>query len=186
MRIAVALSALLLLLGSGVAQAQDPAVARLEPTAGSYAYHQLRTYSAVSGAGFGVDEDGYLSLSGPVAYSTPVADTLGHNRWHLGGGQYSFDTSPVITGAQGNWDFFLGYGFTVGSFNIFASDNFVNKQFTQAFNIQFQYIQPKKSRWRRLALAAGIEDIGDTTKTMSRRSAISAWQRIASTRAVFR
>ena len=166
MRIAVPLTALLLLFGSMGAQADDPPTSRAEPTAGPFAYHQLRTYSAVSGAGFGVDEDGYLSLSGPVAYSTPVANTLGHNRWHLGGDQYSFSTNPVFTGAAGNWDFFLGYGFTVGHFNIFVSDNFVNEQFTQAFNIQFQYVPPKKSRWRRLALAAGIEDIGDTTKTV--------------------
>ena len=155
----------LLVLSGGTVLSQ-PSTNPAQPTDGPFAYHQLRPGSGLGGSGFGVDAQGRLSLSGPIAFSTPVANTLGHNRFVIGGSQYSFSSKPVFNTDQANWSAFAMYGNTIGrSVNVALTANIVDVQEDVVFNFQMQYIPPKNGR---LALSAGLADITDpgTSKTI--------------------
>ena len=155
----------LLVLSSGGVLSQ-PSATGTQPTDGPFAYHQLRPGAGLGGSGFGVDAQGRLSLSGPIAFSTPVANTLGHNRFVIGGSQYSFSSKPVFNTDQANWSAFVMYGNTVGrSINAALTANIVDVQEDVVFNFQMQYVPPENSR---LTLSAGIADITDpgTSKTI--------------------
>lgn len=150
------------LIASALLSTALPSAFAEEPTGGPFSYHQLRTLSALSGVTMGVDEDGRISLSGPVAFSTPVANTLGHGKFWLAGGQYSFSHKPIFDQASGNWNYYLMYGGTVGKFNYTISDNIVDTNVTQLVNLQAQYIPPKGTRW---IFAAGVEDLFNGSPT---------------------
>jgi len=67
-----------------------------------HTYPQFRNLSGLAGSGYGVDLQGYRSLSGPVAYSTPVAHTLGRNQFEIVGGTLSFTRTPELNPSQSN------------------------------------------------------------------------------------
>jgi hypothetical protein len=136
----------------------------IDPTAGNYSYHQIRTGSSLSGFMFGVDSQGYITPGGPVAYSTPVANTIGHGRFYLAGDQYSFDyEKPVFDGAHGNWNFSLIYGATFGRFNVSFTANVVDEFLETLGEIEVQYIPSRKDR---LTFGVGVEDIFNTSPTV--------------------
>ena len=151
------ISALLALLAAPL-QAQTN-----EPTAGPYAYHQLRVLSGLGGSGYGLDSRGRIASYGAVAFSTPVAYALGRGQWFFGGGQYSFSHRPIFSGSEGNWTIFLTHGETLGDFNVAITEESVNDRFEQIFNVQIQYVPRDNFP---LTGALGVADIGDTSKTV--------------------
>jgi len=73
-----------------------PAAAQFDYT-GYHKYPEFRTWSALPGSGYGLTPDGDFSSSGALAYSTPVAYSLGQWKTVIGAG--------VVGHAQG-FDFF--------------------------------------------------------------------------------
>ena len=63
---------------------------RTDPLDGFAQYPQFRNLSGLAGGGYGVDVEGRASLSGPTAFSTPVAYVMGHNQWRIVGATMSF------------------------------------------------------------------------------------------------
>lgn len=145
-----------ILLGIGLCLLPLAASAQHDPTIGPGDYPQYRNLSALSGSTYGLDERGYVSLSGPTAYSTPVAHVLGHGRWQLGVGRTSFSLLPSLDTGGSNGTAFATVGVTVGSFNIASSYMLKSTHGDQAYNVQIGLIPPRGSR---LALSVGIQDI---------------------------
>lgn len=143
---------LLLLALAAPCTAQDSS---FDPTGGPNSFHQLRSLSGLSGSGFGVDVKGYPSLSGPVAFTTPIAYVMGHNRFWLGGGQYSFGRRPGFDTFEGNWNAFLMAGASVGSFNVTATYNVVGDGWKTLYNFQVGWVPPKNFP---VAFSIGVED----------------------------
>ena len=134
----------------------------IEPTAGFYSYHQLRVMNGTGGSGYGLDGEGNYSLTGPVAYTTPVAYTLGHRHLVFGGGQHSFSGRPIFSSAEGNWGAFATYGDSFGKWNFAVTDDVVDVQTLQLFNVQAQYVPPIV---RGLRISGGILDLFDSAKS---------------------
>ncbi len=148
---------LLVLPGSTGAQAQST------PTTGPYSYHEMQTLSGLSGGSLGVDAQGYVSLSGPIAFSTPVANTLGHNHFWVGYGQYSYKSYPVLSDRNSNSSLVAMYGTTLGRrVNMSVAANIVDTRGNTAADLQFQYIPTANEH---IAYAVGIADLFDTLKS---------------------
>lgn len=138
-----------------------PTVARCadDPTAGPEHFPQFRNLSALAGSGFGADRNGYSSLSGPTALSTPVAHVLGHNQFRIAAGKMSFDSSPTLSSSKSNGTFYLMYGATVSNVNIAISPMFLSDRLDHAFNLQAQLIPKEGSH---VAFSVGVQDIDGT------------------------
>src|SRR5437588_9861719 len=130
-----------------------------DPTAGPEHFPQFRNLSALAGSGFGADSQGYSSLSGPTALSTPVAHVLGHNQFRIAGGKMSFDSSPTLSSSKSNGTFYLMYGATIGPVNVAISPMFLSDRLDHAFNLQAQLIPKEGSH---VVWSLGVQDIDGT------------------------
>lgn len=119
-------------------------------------YPQFRNLSGLAGSGYGVDMQGYRSLSGPVAYSTPVAHTLGRNQFEIVGGTLSFTRSPSLNPSRSNGTGVITFGTTLPRLNIAGSFFVKSNAFDQVFNVQTQYIPSPGAKW---VFSLGIQDI---------------------------
>lgn len=119
-------------------------------------FPQFRSLSGLAGGGYGLDSEGYASLSGATAFSTPVAHVLGHNQWRVGLARTGdFRSSGLLSRVNGTS--FITFGTTVGRLNIALTDMVLSRHFDQAFHLQVQYILPEETRW---AASVGVQDIG--------------------------
>lgn len=129
---------------------------RSDPFTGAYGYPQFRNLSGLAGSGYGVDIQGYRSLSGPVAFSTPVAHTLGRGQVQIVGGAMSFDSTPQYQGGKSNGSAAITVGGTYRRWN-FAGTYFLKSgSFDQVYNAQIQYIPDDGTKW---AFSLGAQDI---------------------------
>jgi hypothetical protein len=133
-----------------------------EPTSGYNAFHQLRPLSGLPGALHGADEDGRLTFQGPVALSTPVANTLGHGKWVAAWSQYSFTERPIFANTDGNWSAYAMNGQTLGAVNVAVSGMLVSDIPEFVFSAQAQLV---RGVGQRFIPAVGIQDIFNRTKT---------------------
>lgn len=131
------------------------ALTQKDPFTGTNQFPQYRNLSGLAGGGYGVDEDGYPSLTGPTAFSTPVAHVLGHGRFWLAGAKTSFDSKPALINKATNGTGVLTFGFTLDRFNIALTDLFKSADLDQAYNAQIQYVFGRKARW---AASFGVQD----------------------------
>jgi hypothetical protein len=60
------------------------------PFGGVDGFPQFRQISGLSGGGYGLDIDGWGSLGGATAFSTPLGIALGHDQVRVGGGDTAF------------------------------------------------------------------------------------------------
>lgn len=127
-----------------------------DPTTGVNRFPQFRNLSGLGGGGYGVDERGYASLSGPVALSSPVAYVLGRDQFRLGIAHLSFDAGPDFFRAVNGTEI-ITYGHTFGRVNVAATDMVLSRHIDQAFNLQLQYISSPGSRWTG---SLGVQDVG--------------------------
>jgi hypothetical protein len=134
---------ILLLFTAGSAIAQQP-------------YPQFRALSGLSGSGYGVNPDGYRSLSGPVAYSTPVAHTLGRGLWQVGGGTLSYTRMPAIDESRTNGTGYITAGITVNRVNIAGTYFIKSNAFDQVFHLQASYIPSPGAKW---IASIGVQDV---------------------------
>ena len=129
---------------------------RGDPFIGFNTYPQYRNLSGLAGNGYGVDIQGYRSLSGPVAFSTPVAHTLGRGQVQLGGGAMSFDSTPQYQGGKSNGSAYFTLGATAGRLNLSGSFFIKSGTFDQVYNAQIQYIPDPGTKW---IFSLGAQDI---------------------------
>lgn len=103
----------ILLAGMGLGIARQSAGAQGDPTIGPGQFPQFRNLSGLSGGGYGVDSQGYSSLSGPTAFSTPIAHVLGRGHFRLELAKASFGLFPNISGRGSNGTAVIAYGQTL-------------------------------------------------------------------------
>ena len=150
------------LLLTGLVLAQG-AHAQNTPTFGGYSYHEMRTLSGLGGGSFGTDAQGNFSLSGPLAFSTPVANTLGRNHIWLGGSEYSYKEHPVFNTRDSNSGYAAMVGATLGNrINLSLAANFIDTRATTLIDVQAQWIPAPKEKF---TYAVGIADLLDRTKS---------------------
>ncbi len=130
--------------------------AQQNPFVGSSQYPQFRVLSGLAGGGYGVDERGYGSLSGPTAYSTPIAFVLGRDQFEMGVSKTSFSLAPNFDNNHSNGKGIISYGHTFGSFNLMATDLFKSTVGDQAYNLQIAYMPSAKAR---LVPSIGVQDL---------------------------
>ncbi len=129
---------------------------RGDPFGGFNSYPQFRNLSGLSGSGYGVDIQGYRSLSGPVAFSTPVAHTLGRGQVQIGGGAMGFDSTLQYQGSKSNGSSYLTLGATAGRLNVAGTFFIKSGSFDQVYNAQIQYIPDEGTKW---VFSLGAQDI---------------------------
>lgn len=140
---------------AGLAFAAAVAAPAKGPFLGPNQFPQFRTLSGMSGAGFGLDFEGFGSLNGPTAFSTPIAYVLGHNQFRLTAGETLFDKHKINhTTLAGKAS--LQYGATFGRFNIDAGVLVKSGRFDTAINAQVQYIPSSE---RSTSFSVGVQDI---------------------------
>ena len=120
-------------------------------------FPHFRGLSGLAGGGYGVDWRGIPSLSGPTAYSTPIAHTLGHDRLWITGGLISDNALPRIDALRTTGVVIATFGHTFGSFNVAVSNMLLSRELDQAQNLQFQYVPSEESR---LIGSIGVQDWG--------------------------
>lgn len=136
-----------------------PATSRAEPTLGRDRFFQFRNLSGLSGSVYGVDNQGYSSLSGPTALSTPIAHTLGRNQFRLSLGNAANDGgsfSDLSSRDNANGTYLLSYGATLGRFNAMATAMSVTFEGELVYNLQGQYIPRPGAR---LTGSVGVQDL---------------------------
>jgi hypothetical protein len=134
---------MLLVTATGSAMAQQP-------------YPQFRGLSGLAGSGYGVDPEGYRSLSAPVAYSTPVAHTLGRWQMQIGGGTLSYTRTPGISSSKTNGTGYVTAAVTLPRLNLAGTFFVKSGAFDQVYHIQGQYIPAQNAKW---VASLGIQDI---------------------------
>jgi len=125
--------------------------------AGTDRFPQFRNLSGLGCGGYGLDAQGFASLSGPTAFSTPVAYVLGHDQFRIQYASISHNMSANVTWGKSNNKLVGVYGHTFGPVNVAVSDIVLSRVYDQAFNIQAELIPQRHSRY---AVSAGIQDIG--------------------------
>ncbi len=135
------------------------ALAQHQPAVGANQFPQYRQISGLAGGGYGLDQTGRSSLSGPTAFSTPIAYVLGHDEFRLGVSSESFDSAPNWGANHANGKGLVSYGHTFGQFNIMATDLFKSHTLDQAYNLQVGII-PLRNQQPGFSL--GIQDITGT------------------------
>jgi hypothetical protein len=126
------------------------------PFTGAGDYPQYRVLSGLAGGGYGVDERGYGSLSGPTAFSTPIAYVLGRDQFEIGITKTSFSLSPNFGNQASNGKGIITYGHTFGQFNLMATDLFKSTGLDQAYNLQIAYMPSARAR---LVPSIGVQDV---------------------------
>lgn len=127
-----------------------------DPVAGREQFPEFRNFSGLAGSGYGVDSKGYPSLSGPTAFSTPVAHVLGHDHFRVLFAKTSFTSSPEFSNKKSDGTLFGTFGHTFGRINVAITDMVLSDTLNQAFNLQAQYIPSADSR---LVGSIGIQDL---------------------------
>ena len=135
-----------------------------DPLDGFAQYPQFRNLSGLAGGGYGVDVEGHASLSGPVAFSTPVAYVMGHNQWRIIGATMSHNALPSIDrdlgdGRGSNVTYAISYGQTFGRVNFLATYMIKSSAGDSAYNFQAEWIPGRNARW---AVSLGIQDVRGT------------------------
>lgn len=128
--------------------------------AGTDRFPQFRGLSGLGCSGYGLDADGRMSLDGPVAFSIPVAHTLGHNQVRIGRSVISGNhNAPKVFSSgetNGNATGMITAGITLGTFNVMASDLFLSSKGDQVFCAQVQAL-PREGE--KIIWAIGCQDM---------------------------
>lgn len=132
------------------------AKAQNDPFLGPNRYPQYRNLSGLAGGGFGVDAEGYPSLVGPTAYSTPIAYVPGHDQIRILGAKMSFTSLPDVRINHSNGSGVFLYGHTFGRLNVAFSDLIKSSQWDQALNLQIGWIPSSPIA---PAFSVGVQDI---------------------------
>ena len=127
-----------------------------EPNIGPGQYPQYRQISGLAGGGYGLDEAGRESLSGPTAFSTPIGYVLGHDRFQIAASLESFNSTPAVGIGTSNGHALVSYGHTFGAFNVMASDLVKSHYLDNAYNVQAGVLADSRSG---LALSVGVQDV---------------------------
>jgi hypothetical protein len=139
-----------------IAIAPGNALAQDDPTVGVNRFPQFRNLSGLAGGGYGVNAQGYRSLDGPVALSTPVAYVLGRSQFRIGTARAAFKTEPRFYRAANGTSIFT-YGHTLGRFNVSITDMILSGAADEAVNVQAQYISSPGALWTG---SMGLQDVG--------------------------
>lgn len=136
------------------------AAAQHNPFLGKDEFPQFRQLSGLSGGGYGLDLDGWGSLSGATAFSTPIGIALGHDQFRLTGNE-TYYSSSQINFPRGSNPFATGkasfmYGHTFGQFNLAYSYFVKSDKGDASTNLQLSYV-PKNPN--EPALSVGVQDI---------------------------
>lgn len=134
------------------AQGQRPV---MDPFLGKNQYPQFRNLSGLAGGGFGTDEQGHRSLTGPTAFSTPTAYVLGHDSFFFANGGMSYRGAFAVDENRVNGTLVGMYGHTFGQFNIAFTDFIKSYAFDQVYNLQVGLIPVHKNR---LGVSIGVQD----------------------------
>ncbi len=148
--------ALLLALGAGRSARSQQNGYTTDPFFGKNQFPQYRNLSGLAGGGYGTDAQGRFSLSGPTAFSTPTAYTLGHDQIYLGVGGINFRGVPSLDTNRLNSSGVVSYGHTFGPINITFTDFLKSAALDSAINIQASFIP---SRNNRLGASIGVQDL---------------------------
>lgn len=130
-----------------------------DPLRGPDRFPQFRHLSGLAGAGYGTDEQGYPSLSGPTAFSTPTAYVLGHAHLRIAGARTSFDGLPRLGGARANGTWYATYGHSFGRVNVAISDMVLSSASDQVYNWQIGYVPEPETP---VAFSIGMQDWAGT------------------------
>ncbi len=136
----------LALLGTGSRTLAQRAVT-IDPLVGPEQFTEYRNLSGLAGGGYGVNAQGYGSLSGPVSLSTPVAHVLGRGQLRLEAAEMSFTSSPAFGNRETNGTAVITYGHTLGRFNVALTEMILTSDLNQAMNLQASYIPSGSSHW---------------------------------------
>lgn len=114
------------------------ALGQTRPFLGEAHFPQFRQVSGLSGGGYGLDLDGWGSLDGPTALSTPLGVALGHDQVRATGNDTFFGFNSFAH-ANSTGKIGLMYGHTFGSFNL-AYTYFIKSNAGDAStNLQLSY-----------------------------------------------
>lgn len=129
--------------------------------AGKDRFPEFRTFSALPGVAYGVDEYGQPSIKGAMAISSPIAHSLGQDRWVFGIGNTSLrgglrffqdrnaladGTGWAITGVR------TPYG------NLTIGGMLLSTQRDTVLNLHFS----PKTEWENITVAVGAQDLFST------------------------
>lgn len=123
--------------------------------AGPDQFPQFRTLSGLSGGGYGLDWNGWGSLSGPTAYSTPISYVLGHDQFRLTGAETYFNARP-ISDSSTTGKASLMYGHSFSRYNVAASYFVKSGKLDHALNVQVQ-MSPDTALG--VSYSIGVQDI---------------------------
>ncbi len=137
-----------------VCSAQNPFFGRNE-------FPQFRQISGLSGGGYGLDLDGWGSLSGATAFSTPLGIALGHDQVRLGADVTQFSLNHLSgsfsNNRYGSSKAFFTYGHSFGDELSVAYSYFVKSYRGDAStDLQVSY-KPKGQD--QVSISAGVQDI---------------------------
>lgn len=132
------------------------------PFTGAEQFYEFRDISGLSGSGYGVNTQGYRSLSGPVALSTPVAPTLGHNQWQFEIGKLSNTNSFAWGNYHTNGTMYATWGNTYRNINIAVSEMILDSHGAQSTNLQAQLIPNPGSKW---SFSLGVQELFGANKS---------------------
>ncbi len=136
---------------------------------GYHRYPQFRTWSGLPGGGYGLTPDGQIDPNGALAYSTPVAYSLGQGEWVIGAGvvagQWALQwfekgepgpQQPFAATNGGNGTGVISTGFNLGNAGMITASTMVLSGLGDtAFNFQYSPgIQVHKLRY-----AVGVQDL---------------------------
>jgi len=152
----IVLSVVLFLLTSAAAYAQR------DPLIGPEQFPEYRNLSGLAGGGYGVDSQGFASLSGPVALSSPNAHVLGRSQWRVNFAAASFSSSPEFSQARTNGTLTFTYGQTFGRINIAGTHMFLSAHPEYADNLQIQLIPRERER---MVFSAGVQGLIGANKS---------------------
>jgi hypothetical protein len=138
----------------GIANAQK------SPFIGKNEFPQFRQISGLSGGGYGLDADGWGSLDGATAFSTPLGIALGHDQFRIDGADTAFSLNHLPRGIsndpRGTAKAFLSYGHSFGELN-FAYTYFVKSgEGDSVTNLQVSY---SRGRTYDPAVSFGVQDL---------------------------
>jgi hypothetical protein len=126
-------------------------------------FFNYRTWSGLPGAGYGLTADGNIDPSGAMAYSTPIAYSLGQWRVASGGGLVSSTSSFVlpnlpgfhtVSGSDGKGE--VAFGVDLGQAGMLTCEYMLlSKEWDQVYNFQ---LTPFRQQGR-LRMAVGVQDL---------------------------
>ena len=136
--------------------------AQMDPFVGPNRFPEYRNLSGLSGGAYGLDRNGRASLSGPAAFSTPIAHVLGHSQIRLHVATASFNARPELHKDRSNGTLVPSYGHTFGRYNVMITEMLLADPAERATNLQVQIPTATASR---LALSAGVQGLFGAAKS---------------------